>query len=353
MKVYDTEKIRNIAIISHGGAGKTTLTEAMLHNAGVTKRVGKVEDGNTVTDYDAEEIGRQISINTSLAPHDWEGCKINILDTPGFADFIADVKSALRVVDGVSMVVSAPDGVEVLTEEYWKLAEKHDLPRTIFINKMDRENADFEGTYEQLKESFGGGVVALQIPMGSEDDFHGVIDILKGKAFAASDGKGLQEQEVPSEFADKIDEYKEDLIEAVAENDDEVLMKYLEGEELTDEEINSCLKEGIINGTVFPVLCGSAVKNIGVDLLQGFIAEYMPNPRDVSEEKDLDDKPFAGLVFKTLSDPYTGKVSFIRVFQGKLTADKPLYNPNQEIEEKIGQLLIMRGKNQEQVDEVL
>jgi len=351
LKIYETEKLRNIALISHGGAGKTTLTEAMLGNTGVLKRVGRVEDGNTTTDYDPEEIKRQITINTTLAPCEWRNHKINILDTPGYADFVADVRSALRVADGVCMVVSAPDGVEVLTEVYWKTAEKRGLPRIIFVNKMDRENANFEATLNQLKENFGTKVAALQIPIGSEENFKGIIDILKQKAYIFEEGK-VQEQEIPADLADRAAAEREALAEAVAESDDELLMKYLEGEELTAEEIEKGLRVGVRHAAVFPVLCGSATKNIGVSTLMDAFLDLMPNPKEVGHEDASPDAPFAGLVFKTLADPYVGKLSFIKVYNGVLTADKPLYNANKDVEEKFGQILIMRGKNQEPVDKL-
>lgn len=348
MKVFETEKIRNIAMISHGGAGKTTLTEAMLGNTGVLKRVGRVEDGNTTTDYDPEEIKRQITINTSIAPCEWRGHKINVLDTPGFADFVAEVRSALRAADGVSMVVSAPDGVEVLTEVYWKAADKKGLPRIIFVNKMDRENANFEATLSQLKELFGNKVAALQIPIGSEDNFVGVVDILKQKAFIFNDGK-IEEQPIPAELAEQAAAEREALAEAIAESDDELLMKYLDGEELSAEEIEKGLRVGVRHASVFPVFCGSATKNIGVSSLMDAFLDLMPNPAETAENKPAD-APFAGLVFKTLADPYVGKLSFLKVYQGVLTADKPLYNANKELEEKIGQILIVRGKTQESVE---
>ena len=351
MKLYETEKIRNIALVSHGGAGKTTLVEAMLGNTGVLKRVGRVEDGNTTTDYDPEEIKRQITINVTTAPCEWKNHKINILDTPGFADFVAEVRSALRVADGVGMVVSAPDGVEVFTEVYWKAAEKRNLPRIIFVNKMDRENANFESTLNQLKEAFGTKVAALQIPIGKEDSFKGVVDILKQKAFISVDGK-VEEQEIPDDLKDQAAAERDALVEAVAEADDELLMKYLEGEELTPEEIENGLREGVRQAAVYPVFCGSATKNIGVTSLMDAFLDLMPNPAEVAEEGASADAPFAGLVFKTLADPYVGKLSFIKVYQGVLTAEKPLYNANKEVEEKIGQILVIRGKHQEAVEKL-
>ncbi len=351
MKVYETEQIRNIAMVSHGGAGKTTLTEVMLGNTGVLKRIGKVEDGNTTTDYDPEEIKRQITINTTTAPCEWRNHKINILDTPGFADFVAEVRSALRVADGACMVVSAPDGVEVMTEVYWEAADKRNLPRIIFVNKMDRENADFEATLEQLKGQFGNKVAALQIPIGSEDSFEGVVDILNQKAFIFANGKA-EEQEIPAEMQDQAAAEREVLVEAIAEADDELLMKYLEGEELTGEEIERGFKEGVMKGSVYPVLCGSATKNIGITLLMDALVDFMPNPAEVAEEGADASAPFAGLIFKTLADPYVGKLSFVKVLRGALTADNPLFNASKEVEEKIGQVLVIRGKNQETVEKL-
>jgi len=349
MKIYNTEQIRNIALVSHGGAGKTTLTEAMLFNTGVITRMGKVEDGNTVSDYDPEEIKRQISINLALVPTEWKNCKINVIDTPGFADFSSEVRSAIRVADGVAVLISAPDGVEVLTEVYWKLADKRNLPRVLFVNKMDRENANFDAAFAGLRETFGNKVVALQIPIGKEKDFIGIIDILKMKAYYGTEDGKMKEEEIPEEFISIANEQREVLIEAVAEADDELLMKYLEGEELTEEEIEKGLIIGIKNASVFPVLCGSAVKNIGVQNLMDFFVKYMPNPAEALKESNLVDKPFAGIVFKTLADPYTGKISYLRLYQGELTNEKVLYNPNKDTEEKAGQLLIMRGKNQDPV----
>ncbi len=349
MKVFETEKIRNIAVIAHGGAGKTSLVEAILGNTGVLKRVGRVEDGNTTTDYDPEEIKRQITINTTAAFCQWKDCKINLLDTPGFADFSADVRSALRVADGAAVLVSAPDGVEVMTEVYWGLAEKKNLPRIIFVNKMDRENANFEAALDQLKKNFGNKVAALQIPIGKEDSFKGVVDILKQKAYIFNGGK-VEEQDIPADLAEQAAAEREALAEAVAESDDELLMKYLEGEELTAEEIEQGLRVGVRNANVFPVFCGSAIKNIAVTSLMDAFVDLMPNPAEVAGEDSDPDAPFAGLVFKTLADPYVGKLSFIRVYKGALTAEKPLLNANKDIEEKIGQVLVVRGKYQESVD---
>ena len=349
MKVFETEKIRNIAVISHGGAGKTSLVEAILGNTGVLKRVGRVEDGNTTTDYDPEEIKRQITINTTAAFCQWKDCKINLLDTPGFADFSADVRSALRVADGAAVLVSAPDGVEVMTEVYWGLAEKKNLPRIIFVNKMDRENANFEAALDQLKKNFGNKVAALQIPIGKEDSFKGVVDILKQKAYIFNGGK-VEEQDIPADLVEQAAAEREALAEAVAESDDELLMKYLEGEELTAEEIEQGLRVGVRNANVFPVFCGSAIKNIAVTSLMDAFVDLMPNPAEVADEDSDPDAPFAGLVFKTLADPYVGKLSFIRVYKGSLTAEKPLLNANKDVEEKIGQVLVVRGKYQESVE---
>ncbi|KKM12531.1 elongation factor G [Clostridiales bacterium PH28_bin88] len=355
MKVYETGQIRNVGIVAHGGAGKTSLTEAIMFDTGVTKRLGKVDDGNTVTDYHPEEIKRKVTINSSLAPCEWGDHKVNLIDTPGYADFIGDVKGALRVVDGMLMVLCAVSGVEVQTEVIWEYADKANMPRLAFINKMDRENANFYRVVESMQERLNGKIVPLQLPIGAEADFSGVIDLLKMKAYVygSEDGK-FQEKEIPAEYADQVSSYREQVVEAAAEGDDELLMKYLEGEELTSGEIVSGLKQAVRAGSVIPVLCGSALKNIGIQPVLDVIVDFMPSPLDrvgigtVQAEKD----PLAVLVFKTLADPYVGKVSFLRVYGGTLKPDSTVYNVNKETDEKIGQIFIMQGKAQTAVSEL-
>ncbi|HHX50879.1 MAG TPA: elongation factor G [Clostridia bacterium] len=355
MKVYETEKIRNIGIVAHGGAGKTSLTEALLFNTGATSRLGKVDEGNTVSDYHPEEIKRKVTINTSLVPVEWKDRKINILDTPGYSDFIGDVKSALRVIDSLVVTVCAVSGVEVQTEIVWDFADQKGFPRLIFINKMDRENANFYRVLDQLKEKFSGLIAPLQLPIGTEDSFTGVVDLLGRKSlnYGGSDGK-FTEGEIPGELMEKTEEYRETLLEAAAEGDDDLLIKYLDGEELTSEEIHGGLMKGIKAGKVIPVLCGSALKNIAIAPLLDGLVDFMPGPHEtaLAQGQNPDKEPFSALVFKTLSDPYVGKLSFFRVFSGIMKSDSIVHNSSRTTDEKIAQIFVMQGKNQMPVPEV-
>ena len=343
MKNYQTGQIRNLGMVAHGGSGKTSLVEAMLFNTGVLSRLGRVEDGTTAADYHAEEIARQVTVHTTLVPCEWNGCKVNILDTPGFSDFIGEVKGALRVVDTVAFVVSAVDGVEVQHEVIWELADQYHLPRIVFINKMDRENANFDKVIADLKEKFGANFVPVQIPIGSFSTFTGIVDIINQKAYTG-EGKG-KEAPVPDDLADEVAVYRDQLIEAAAEGDDELTMKYLEGEELTLDEIKDGLRKSMALGKFVPVLAGSATKNMGAAQLLEFITAYLPAPK-------AEPGPLAALVFKTLADPYVGKMNFLRVFSGQLKSDSTVYNSSKEKTEKIGNMLFVRGKSNVQTDVV-
>lgn len=361
MKNYTTEKLRNIGIIGHGGAGKTTLVESMLFHSGAIQRIGRIEDGTTTTDFDADEIKKQITINAALAPVEWKDCRLNIIDTPGYFDFIGEVIASLRVVEAGLVNLCAVSGVEVGTEKVWKLAEQKRLPRICFINKMDRENANFEKALSEARDLFGGNVVPVQIPIGSEDNFKGVIDLLQMKAFVYS-GDKPQVEDIPEDLTDLANQYREQLVEIAAETDDELTMKYLEGEELTENEIISGIQRAVGAAKLFPVLCGSAVKKIGVAQLMDFLVFAAPQPADKvdavdGEGKDVElkgglDEPFRALVFKTMADPYVGKVSFFRVYSGKLSSDTQAVNHSQEKTERVAQLFLFRGKNQIPVSEV-
>ena len=353
MQVFQTDKIKNVAIVAHGGAGKTSLTEAMLFNTGVLKRLGKVDDGNTTADFLPEEIKRKVTTNTALAPCVWEKHKINVLDTPGYSDFIGEVKGSMKVVDSLLFTLCAVSGVEVQTEIIWEYANDAKLPRVAFINKLDRENADFYKVVNGMKESLeGSNVVPILLPIGKEEAFKGVVDLLDMKAYVYENGTAT-EQQIPSDMKEDAETYREELIEAAAESDDELLMKYLEGEELSAVEIKNGLKLGIMNGKITPVPCGSALNNIGIDVLLDFVVRYLPSPSDVSEVENVETKPLAALVFKTLSDPYVGRLSFFRVFSGVFKADSLVYNANKEEEEKISQVFVMQGKEQLPVSEVM
>lgn len=352
MKVYDSSCIRNIAVIGHGGAGKTSLVEAMLFNAGHTNRLGRVDDGTATTDYFPEEIKRKISVSTALAPCEWKGCKINLLDTPGYADFFSEVKGALRVADSVLLVLCAVSGIEVQTEIGWREAEKANLPKIVFINKMDRENANFDRVLKQMKEFFKKNIIPFQLPIGSEDNFSGLVDILSMKAYKYNHKDGsYQEEEIPEDMTEAVESAREAVVEAAAEGDDELLMKYLDGEELSDDEIHTGLKNAFKANNFVPVLCGSALMNIGIRHSLDFLADIVPSPVDMAE-KPLAEEPQSALVFKTLADPYVGKLSFFRVYGGSFKSDSVVFNANKGKEEKIGQIFTMRGKHQDALPKV-
>ena len=362
MKAYATDKIRNVGLYSHVGAGKTSLAEAMLFATGAINRLGSVDNGSTVSDYDPDEVKRQISLNLSLVPVEWDDAKINLLDTPGYADFAGEVASALHVSDGAVLVVDVAGGVQVGTEEAWERITAHDLPRLIFVNRMDRENADYFSTVDSLRDFFGNSVAPLHVPIGAEDDFKGVVDVLANTAYLSADN-AVSEAEVPDDLADTVEEYRMTLIENVVELDDDLTEKYLEGEDITAEELQAALHEGVRTGQVTPVLCGSATKNVGVHALMDAIIRYLPSPAETAaataslegEEQELaadSEGPLAAFVYKTLADPYVGKLSFIRVYSGTLRSDSRVWNVNTASEERIGQLLFVRGREQENTDHI-
>jgi len=356
MKEYQTEQLRNIAFLSHGSAGKTSLAEALLFDTGAINRLGKVDEGTTVSDYDEEEIRRHISLSTSVVPCEWNGYKINVLDTPGYLDFVGEVKGAVRVADGALILLDAASGVEVGTDLVWGYADEQNLPRLVFVNKMDRENANFKRCLDALKEKFEADFIPIQLPIGSQDDFEGVVDLIALKAYR---GSQAEEGEIPASLQDKIDDYRLQLIEAAAESEDELIVKYLEEEELTEEEIRRGLKARIADGSLVPVLCGSATANIGVQPLLQAIIEYLPSPAEgkeivgtspaTGEEETLEPNelsPLAVLAFKNLADPYVGKLTYFRVYSGLMESDSRVFNSRSGEMERIGQLYILRGKDQ-------
>ncbi len=355
--------IRNVGLFSDGGTGKTTLAEAMLYNAGVISRMGNVADGNTVMDYDEEEKARECSLNLAVAQFTWKDCRINLIDTPGYANFISDTYGALRVVDGAVVLVSAVDGVKVQTEKLWIQMNKYQLPRIIFINEMDKPNANFEAALEDIKETLGIKPTPIQIPI-IKDGFIGIYNLLARKAFYF-EGDEVKEGDAPEELQDTIESLREALIENIAETKDELIEKYLEGEELTREELIPAFKEAILRGELYPVMVGSALENKGVRLLLDKIVELLPSPQERPpvkgihpetgeeiERKPSTDEPFSALVFKTISDPYAGKISLIRVFSGKVSPDTVVLNPNKEIKEKLSKPFYMIGKEQKPAPEI-
>jgi elongation factor G len=355
MQKYGLDTIHNVVLLSHGGAGKTSLSEAMLFKAGAIKRMGKVDDGSSTSDYEPDEVKRQISINLSLLPCEWRDKKLNIIDTPGYADFVGEVKAGMRVSEGAVIVVCAASGVEVGTEQVWKYCEEAKMPRLIFINKMDRENADYIRTVEEIRSKLGTKCLPLQLAIGAQDNFEGIVDLLVMKAYTGADTK---EGEIPSSLQDQIDTYREKLIEAIAEIDDALIEKYLGGEEISPEELNSNLRKAIISGSIVPILTGSALQNIGADKLLDAIGNYLPLPKEQQVALSggavdpSDTAPLAALVFKTTADPYVGKLTYFRVYNGSIKSNTQVWNSNEKAAERIGQLYMMRGKTQEPIEQV-
>jgi elongation factor G len=364
MNVYEPRTIRNVLLVGHSGAGKTTLVEAMLFTAGAITRMGKVEDGNTVSDFDAEEVRRGISVSASLAPVEWRGTKINVIDVPGYADFIGDVQGALRAADACLFVVSAVDGVEVQTEVVWEMAAEARLPRAVVINKIDRERASFERSLDQLVKAFGTQVAPIQLPIGEEHEFAGVLDLLDRRAYRYAAGPKGQESDWPEDLAAKAEPYRERLAESVAEVDDKLLEKYLDSGELSLEEIVSGVKAGLAEAKFVPVMVAAGGKPAGADRVMDFIVDAFPTPLDRpavtvttkdGSEKDLPpdpNGPLAALVFKTMADPYVGRINLFRVFSGRVRPDSAIYNASTHTEERVGQLFTLRGKDHENVAEV-
>jgi elongation factor G len=354
------DKVRNIALIAHSGAGKTSLAEAMLFNTGATTRLGRTEEGNTVMDYEPEELKRQTSISTGFAQIQWKKHFISVLDTPGDQNFFTDTKLCMYAADAGLVVVDAVDGVKVQTEQAWDFAANDNMPLAILVNKMDRERADYQRALQDCLESFGSPKpIPVQLPIGSEADFKGVVDLISMKAYTYDDkGKGTA-GDIPADMQDSAESERETFIENVAEADDALIEKYLEGETLTDDEIKNALRKGIIDRTFVPVLCASAAKNIGVDLVMNFMVNCLPSPLERQSytavntadesavEKAADgDAPFSGFVFKTVADPYAGRLSIFRVVSGKLGSDGTFYNSTKQTKERFNQLLTITGKEQ-------
>ncbi len=361
MKEYKVQDLRNVALLGHGGCGKTTLSESMLFDAGATTRLGRIEDHNTVSDYDEEEQARGLSVNTSVLPAEWQNRKLNILDVPGYMDFVGEVKNAIRAVDSGVLVVCASSGVEVGAELHWEFLDEANLPRMVFVNKMDRDNASFSRTMEQLRTKFEVTFIPIVLPIGSKDSFTGIIDLVTMKAHMGADGK---EGEIPAAMRDEVEAARTEMMEYAAEADDELMMKYLEGEELTTDEIYGALAKGLAQRQFVLVLAGSATKNIGVRRLLDAIAAYVPAPSGVErtaknpvtdDEVTLTADPSAPLVaqvFKTLADPFVGKLTYFRVYSGVIASDSRVFNVTKNEEERLGQLFVTRGKEQQPVPRI-
>ncbi len=358
------DKLRNIALVGHGGSGKTSLAEIMLFKADVTNRIGRVEDGNTAMDYEPEELRRQSSISSSFHQFNWKKHTINIIDTPGDQNFFNDTKFCMPAADCAIFLIDAVDGIKVQTEQAWEFAREFDMPCVIFINKLDRERADFARAFEEARGILDPKPIVLQLPIGKEAALKGVVDLARMKAYAyEADGK-VKEIDIPADMKDAVESEREAFIENVAEADDALVERYLEGEELTDEDIKAALTKGLLSRIFVPVLCGSATANIGIDLLMDFIVASVPSPADRGAINAFDESgekvvacepdpsaPFAGFVFKTVADPYAGRLSIFRIVSGTLGGDGTFYNTNKRTRERYNQLLTLAGKEQKPADE--
>ncbi len=359
MKDYSAEKIRNVALVGHGSSGKTSLAAAFLFDTGATSRLTKVDKGNTVTDYEPEEIERKISINATPCFCEWKDHKINVIDTPGYSNFLWDTRAALRAVDGAAVLVDAVAGVEVGTEKVWEMLEERGLPRIIVINKMDRENANFSRALASLHEFFGRQAVPVHLPIGEEKGFAGVVDIVERKAyvFEKDESGKMSEAHIPAGLADEVEKRYKELMEMVAESDEKLMEKYFDKGELSPEELRAGLKKSIRHHQIFPVFAASAAANIGAEPLLDGILAYLPSPVEAGPVKAVikgEDKtvapsadgPFAALVFKTISDPYTGRISLMRVISGRVNPDGTVTNVTRDTDEKLGGLFFLQGKEQ-------
>src|SRR4051812_9874110 len=360
-----SDRIRNVALIGHRGSGKTSLHEALLFEAGVVNRLGRVEDGTTVSDFESDEHEREMSIGATVAAFEHDGRKINLIDTPGESSFVADTIASLRVVDAAVVVVNAVMGVEVNTERLWERADREGLARLVFVNMLDRERADFFRALDSLQAAFGNHVVATEIPIGSEDEVVGVVDLIdmEGWIYESSDRGSAQRVDIPEGLRERAEEYRDKLMDEVAENSDELMERYLEGEEIDHSEIVTVLKKGVTAGRIFPVTCGVATKNLGTGRLLEALVEDLPSPAmrgalaARSQEEELavlpdEDAGLLAYVFKTLADPYTGRVSLLRVCRGTIRSDSHAINARDGSKERVGQLAVPVGKELRPVEEL-
>ena len=368
MGKYETAKLRNLGIVAHGGAGKTSLVEAILFNTGMTDRLGRVDDGTSSMDFEPEEIKRHITISSSLHHCEWKGNSLHIVDTPGYTNFLHDTRNCLRVLGGAVLIVSAISGVKAQTRKIWEWCDEFEVPRIAFVNKMDRDRADFLKAVDDMSKTLGTRAVVVNMPIGAAEEFSGIIDLVAMKArYFEFDEKGtFREEEIPAEYREEAERLRALLVEAAAEADDTLMEKYLESETLSNEDILLGLREGTLTSTFTPVLCGSALANIGVRSLLEYIVACLPSPVEngtqigtnpktgETEERKADEAaPLSAMVFKTISDPYTGKLTLFRVYSGTLKSDSSVYNPNKEAMERIGQIFQLEGKKQRPIEEAV
>ena len=363
---FPLEKTRNIGIMAHIDAGKTTTTERILFYTGKTHKIGEVHEGAATMDWMVQEQERGITITSAATTCKWLGNRINIIDTPGHVDFTVEVERSLKVLDGSVLVLAAKGGVQPQSETVWRQADKYKVPRMIYVNKMDITGADFYGCVEQVKDRLGANPVPIQLPIGSEDNFQGIVDLIKMKAFIHKDDKGLEIEEcdIPEELKADAEKYRASMIENAAEQDDELMMKYLEGEELSEEEIKKGLRKGTIDNTIVPMTCGSSYKNKGVQELLNAVVDFLPSPVDIpaikgvdmdgneTERKPSDSEPFAALAFKIATDPFVGKSCFLRVYSGTLDAGSTILNANKDKKDRIGRLLLMHANHREDITKI-
>ncbi len=363
---FPLEKTRNIGIMAHIDAGKTTTTERILFYTGKTHKIGEVHDGGATMDWMVQEQERGITITSAATTCQWLGHRINIIDTPGHVDFTVEVQRSLKVLDGAVTVLAAKGGVQPQTETVWRQADKYSVPRMVYVNKMDTTGADFMLCVDQLKNRLKANAVPIQLPIGSEENFKGVVDLIKMKAFIHKDdlGREIEETDVPADMKAQAEEYRANLIEAAAEQDDELMMKYLDGGELSEEEIKKGIRLGTIGNKMIPVCCGSSYKNKGVQELLNAVVEFMPSPLDIAdikgvdmdgneaERKTSDSEPFAALAFKIATDPFVGKICFFRVYSGTLDAGSTILNANKDKKDRMGRILLMHSNHREDIDKV-
>ena len=367
MKVYEPSAIRNVAVVGHGGCGKTSLVSAMLFDMGAVNRLGRVDDGTTVTDFDPDEIERKISLQTAVAYGEWRKAKLNLLDAPGYANFLSEARSALRVADAALVVVDSVAGVEVQTEKVWGYAGDYDIPRLIVVNRMDRDRASFERTMESLQRAFGRAVVPLAIPLGEEKGFVGVADLVTGKADVYHDDQSgkFEAVEVPAEIKDAATSWREKLIEMVAESNEDLIEEFFDKGTLSQEDFVRGLRKAVLSGRVFPVLPASSMRNVGVHPLLDAIVELLPSPVDRGEVEGTDpikkepvtrkpapEAPFSAFVFRTIADPHAGRISLFRVYSGTFKSDTTVHNTTRDVPERIGHLELLQGKTQTPVPEL-
>ncbi|OGP68760.1 MAG: translation elongation factor G [Deltaproteobacteria bacterium RBG_16_44_11] len=364
MAKYESKSLRNLAIVGHGGTGKTSLSESFLFVSGKNERLGRVDDSTSTMDYEPEEQKRRVSISSAANFIEWEKHKINIIDTPGDSNFAYDIKCSMSVVENAIVVIDAVSGVEFQTQKVWELADEFKLPRIVFINRMDRERADFNKALVSLKSKFAKKVTPVCLPIGAEDKFNGIVDLIGFKAYLFNDNKGIGKAvDIPAEMMDEVKRLRSTMVEDIAEGDDELMNKYLEAGELSPEELKIGLQKGVISGNLIPVACGSAIKGIGVTLLMDLIVSTFASPVDrgpvkgkkpgtdnIEERKPSEDEPFSAIVFKTIADPYAGRLTLFRVYSGKLNPDSSIYNSTKKITEKFGHIFFLEGKNQKQTD---